>query len=317
MKKNNHKFLILTVLFSAAVAIIHLINKFIAATAQLKEMLDLPHNKYFEWRFGKIHYTKKGNGTPVLLIHDILPGASRYEWHLIEHSLAKEHTVYTIDLLGCGSSDKPGITYTNFLYVQLICDFIKEIISEKTDIITSGFTGSFAIMACVNEKELINKIIMINPPKLCFLKQMPSEKHRLLKFFLEIPVFGTLVYHMIVSRESIDNLFIEHFYHNPFHMDQDFADAYYEAAHKGGKYAKCLYASFAARYMNIDITQALEVIDNSIFIIEGASENNAIAITEEYKRVNPSIETVIFPNSKHLPHIEAPKKLFQQLIIYL
>ena len=146
---------------------------------------------------------------------------------------------------------------------------------------------------------------------------MPSEKHRLLKFFLEIPVFGTLVYHMIVSRESIDNLFIEHFYHNPFHMDQDFADAYYEAAHKGGKYAKCLYASFAARYMNIDITHALEVIDNSIFIIEGASENNAIAITEEYKRVNPSIETVIFPNSKHLPHIEAPKKLFQQLIIYL
>ena len=317
MKKNNRKLLILTMLFSSAVVVIHLINKFISAAAQLKEMLDLPTKKYFEWRFGKIHYTRKGSGSPVLLIHDILPGASRYEWHHIEHTLSKDHTVYTIDLLGCGSSDKPGVTYTNFLYVQLICDFIKQVIGEKTDIITSGFTGSFATMACVNERELINKIIMVNPPRLGSLKQMPTEKHRLLKFFLEIPVFGTLVYNMIVSREAIDNLFAEHFYYNPFHIDTNFEDAYYEAAHKGGRFAKNLYASRAARYMNIDITHALETIDNSIFIIEGSSENNANTIIEEYQKANPSIEAAIIPEARHFPHIENSKKFIEQLKIFL
>ena len=58
-----------------------------------------------------ILYTKKGSGSPVLLIHDIVPGACGYEWNRIEEELAMEHTVYTIDLLGCGRSEKPGVTY--------------------------------------------------------------------------------------------------------------------------------------------------------------------------------------------------------------
>ena len=41
----------------------------------------------------------------------------------IEDDLALEHTVYNLDLPGCGRSEKSGITYTNFVYVQAICDF--------------------------------------------------------------------------------------------------------------------------------------------------------------------------------------------------
>ena len=67
------------------------------------------------------------------------------------------------DRLGCGRSDKSSITYTNFVYVQMISDFIKKIIGQKTDVITSGFSGSFVTMACHNEKELFNKIMLVNP----------------------------------------------------------------------------------------------------------------------------------------------------------
>lgn len=74
-------------------------------------------------------------------------------------------------------------------------------------------------MACHNEKELFNKIMLVNPPSLTQLKQMPNRKDRLLKAALEIPIFGTLVYHMIVSRDNINNLFIEKMYYNPFHVD--------------------------------------------------------------------------------------------------
>lgn len=82
---------------------------------------------------------QKGTGSPILLIHDTLPGASGYEWSKIEDELAIDHTVYTVDLLGCGRSDKSSITYTNFVYVQMISDFIKKIIGQKTDVIASGF----------------------------------------------------------------------------------------------------------------------------------------------------------------------------------
>ena len=63
----------------------------------------------------------------------------------------------------------------------MISDFIKKIIGQKTDVIASGFSGSFVTMACHNEKELFNKIMLVNPPSLTQLKQMPNRKDRLLK----------------------------------------------------------------------------------------------------------------------------------------
>lgn len=316
MKKHKHKILTLAALMAIATFIIHLSNRIIAAAAQLKEMLDVSSRNFYEWRFGKVYYTKKGKGTPVLLIHDIFPGGSGYEWSRIEKHLSLEHTVYTVDLLGCGRSEKPGITYTNFLYVQMICDFIKNVIGEKTDVIANGFSGSFVTMACHNEKECFDKIMLINPPSLSMISQMPSKKDKLLKFLLEIPVFGTLVYHMIVSHESTSTLFIEKMYFNPFHVDEDMVDAYYEAAHKGGCYAKYLYASLASKYMNTNINHALKSIDNSIYIVQGEGEFNRESVSDDYRRMNPAIETSVIKGTKHFPHVEDSEHFLEQIGIF-
>ena len=316
MNKHKHKIFTFAALMTTATVVVHFINRTIAATAQLKQLLGLADSRTFEWRFGNINYTKKGSGSPVLLIHDVMPGASGYEWNRIEDSLAADYTVYTIDLLGCGRSEKPGITYTNFVYVQMICDFIRKVIGQKTDVIASGLSGSFVVMACHNEKELFNKIMLVNPPSLTRLKQMPSRKDRLLKFALEIPVFGTLVYHMIISRENVNNMFIEKMYYNPFHVDNQMADAYYEAAHKGGYYTRFLYSSLAAKYININICHALKALDNSIYIVEGETEPNGKAVTDDYCASNPAIEVSVLKETKHLPHVEAPEAFLEQVKIF-
>ena len=159
MNRNKHKFLTFAALMTGATVTVHLINRTVAAAAQLKQMLHIFDDNYFEWRFGNIYYTKKGTGSPILLIHDALPGASGYEWSKIEDELAVDHTVYTVDLLGCGRSDKPSITYTNFVYVQMICDFIRKIIGEKTDVIASGFSSSklYSVKAYANKKRPLIK----------------------------------------------------------------------------------------------------------------------------------------------------------------
>ena len=316
MNKHKHKIITFAALMTAATAVVHFTNRTIAAAAQLKQVLRISNDKFFEWRFGNIYYTKKGTGSPILLIHDTLPGASGYEWNKIENELASEHTVYTIDLLGCGRSDKPGITYTSFVYVQMICDFIRKVIGEKTDVIASGFSGSFVTMACHNEKELFNKIMLVNPPSLTRLKQLPSQRCQLLKLALEVPIFGTLIYHMVVSKENVKNLFIEKMYYNPFHVNTEMEDAYYEGAHKGGCYAKFLYSSMASRYLNINISHAIKSLDNSIYIVEGETEPNGNTITDEYCSANPAIEAVTIHGSKHVPHIEQPESFMEQLKIF-
>ena len=68
MKKHSKRLLTAAALVMTTTATIHIINKVIAASACLKEMLDTDVRNYYHWRFGDIYYTKKGKGSPILLI---------------------------------------------------------------------------------------------------------------------------------------------------------------------------------------------------------------------------------------------------------
>ena len=63
----------------------------------------------FEWRDRRVAFTKRGKGPPILLIHGIHAAAWSYEWRNNVDALAKNNTVYTIDLLGFGMSERPAI----------------------------------------------------------------------------------------------------------------------------------------------------------------------------------------------------------------
>ena len=112
----------------------------------------------------------------------------------VRRELAKNHTVYTIDLLGFGRSEKPNLTYTNYLYVQLLSDFIKSEIGHRTDIVATGAAASLAVMACGNSPELFDRLILVNPESLLSCSMVPGKNAKLYKFILDLPIVGTLIY---------------------------------------------------------------------------------------------------------------------------
>jgi pimeloyl-ACP methyl ester carboxylesterase len=316
MNKNKHKLITLGILTAFATGIIYVINHLIFASAILKDILNSKENYHYKWRFGNIYYTKHGTGRPILLIHDLTYCSSGYEWSKLVHSLEKEYTVYVMDLLGCGRSDKPRITYTNYLYVQLLSDFIINVIGERTDIIASGYSSSFAVMACKNNDQLFGKLMLINPPLISSLNKAPDKKTKFYKFILELPVFGTLIYNMIASKENVELLFTEEYYHNPFHVDPDIADAYYESAHLGGSDAKYLLSSLIGCYINNNIYPALKSIQQDIYIVASKNEKNVTDILNQYTAANPSIETTVINHCKHLPQLETPEAILEQIQKY-
>jgi len=111
-----------------------LLNKYIQFSATSRGLTREENSLCYKWRLGNIYYTKCGSGKPLLLIHDLHFASSGYEWESIREQLSRSYTVYTLDLLGCGRSEKPNLTYTNYLFVQLICDFIKSEIGHRTKI---------------------------------------------------------------------------------------------------------------------------------------------------------------------------------------
>ena len=302
-----------TLLAALATGITYIINKFIYFVATLDNLLSNPDGNYYEWRFGKIYYTKKGEGEPILLIHDLASSSSGYEWNKVEEKLAKANTVYTIDLLGCGRSDKPNLTYTNYLYVQLITDFIKHVIENKTDIITTGESSSFVLLACNNDKEIINKIILTNPSSLVSMSKIPTKRTKALKFLIYIPVIGTLLYNILTTKRKIDLKFQTEYFNKPENIDANLIKAYYESAHIHNARPKYLFASMKGKYTTANIMHCLPSIDNSVFIFTGDGNQENKLIAEQYKDYTPSIEIISIANAKHLPQLEYPKQFTDQV----
>ena len=100
----KNKLITTTLLSASAIASIALINQCLKLSATARHVLDEPESLCYHWRLGDIHYTKCGSGHPLLLIHDISPASSGYQWSHISSTLSAHFTVYTIDLLGCGRS---------------------------------------------------------------------------------------------------------------------------------------------------------------------------------------------------------------------
>ena len=312
MKKKLKNLVLFTSLSACG---IHLLNKFLTFTATIRELLKTELGYYYEWRFGKIFYTRQGKGSPLLLIHDLTTGSSSYEWNKLISKLAENHTVYTIDLLGCGRSDKPNLTYTNFLYVQLISDFIKNIIGHKTDVIVTGDSAPLVVTACSNDETLFNKVIMINPTSLYKLNEIPSKRTKTLKLLIETPILGTLLYNIYALKTNVENKFVEKYFFNPFKVTDAYINTYYEASNLGN--AKYLFASLKGRYTNMNILHALKNINHSLFIIGGSEEEDIKTTIDNYSYYNPSIESYIISKTKHLPQLETPKDTLEQIEIFL
>ena len=287
MKKNIKHFFLLTAL---AAGTIHFVNRFINMTADIKNILKAENGNFYDWKNGQIYYTKRGSGSPLLLIHDLNPVSSSYEWCKVIRKLEKKHTVYTLDLLGCGRSAKPYLTYTNYLYVQLVTDFIQNVIGEKTDIIASNESISFVTLACNMNKDLANSIIAINPTSLKELHITTDKYASVKKTLLELPVIGTFLYNIKVSNTNITKYF------------------------RDGKY---LMASMEANYTKNSIEHALKKLETPIYVIESRNMKDAIAIADSYKKTNTGNEIVYLSNCKKYPQLEVADKVVETIDMFL
>lgn len=313
----NHKIKTVLALTTVTTVALHTINRIQHSVYTNKNLLSKDKNLSYDWRFGKVIYTKTGSGTPVLLIHNLSAGSSGYEFKKLVSELSRSNEVYTLDLLGYGLSDKPNMTYTNFLYVQLITDFIKNVIGKKTNIITSGDASSIAVMTTHNDPEIINKLILINPQSLYSCNQIPSKQTKALKLLIETPILGTFVYNLFTTKGVFESTFENKYFGNSNNIEENDILTYLEASHKKGYSSKYSFASHTARYMNTNILHALKEINNSIFIIAGSNTDNIETTVENYIYYNSAIESVSIKNTKLLPHLEAPKEVLSQIDTFL
>ncbi len=302
---------------AAAVGAIACANKVISVLADQKDSLPIGTGHYYHWKYGRIYYTKSGKGSPLLLIHDLNASSSSYEWSKVISKLSGNHTVYALDLLGCGRSDKPNLTYTNFLYVQLINEFVRKVIGTKTSAVATGDSFSFLVMACNMEPDNFDKLIGVSPCDPFEMTRTPGKRKNALKYVIDSPIIGTFLYHLGTTRCRIGGTVRSRYFYQSYKVPDAAIDAYYKGAKNEDGRGKYLLASIRSSYTNINIIPAIQKINNSICLIGGRMNPAVTDIIECYKKYNPSIEDAYLAGTNYLPQLESPDKFVELLNILL
>ena len=258
----------------------------------------------FEWRGRRIAFTRRGSGPPLLLIHGIHAAAWSYEWHDNVDHLAQRNTVYTIDLLGFGRSDRPAIRYSARLYISLISDFVHQVIGEPCVLVASSLSGAYAIVLAARDPGRFPAIALIAPTGLVRLHKKAGVAGEAERLAVEAPIVGTAMFNGLVSRRSI-RYWLEKIYADDSIVTEDLVDIYFWTSHQRG--ARHAPAAFISGHLNIDVRHALRRLSQPALLVWG--EEGAVAPVEEFRgfrAIKPDFELSVLTPAGDLPHDERP-----------
>lgn len=258
----------------------------------------------WEWRGRRVAFTRRGEGPPILLVHGIHAAAWSYEWRHTADHLARDHTVYTIDLLGFGRSDRPAARYTARLYIALLSDFVAQVIGGACVLVAAGLSAAYAIILGARDPERFPALALIAPTGLTRLNGPAGAAGDAERLALGAPVLGTAAFNALVSRRALGH-FLEEAYFDHTLVTRELIDVYYETAHQRG--ARHAPAAFLSGQLNIDVRRALRRLRQPALLFWG--EEARITPVEEirgFRALKPDFSAHILSPCGDLPQDERP-----------
>lgn len=92
-----------------------------------------------------VRYLAAGSGPPVVLLHGIGLDAAAVSWKHILPELARDRTVYALDLPGHGESEKPRTRYTTQYFQRVLAAFLDDQGIEGAPLVGVSMGGAVAL----------------------------------------------------------------------------------------------------------------------------------------------------------------------------
>ena len=258
----------------------------------------------FDWRGRRISFTKRGNGPPILLVHGIHAAAWSYEWHDNVDYLARTNTLYTVDLLGFGRSDRPAVRYSARLYISLISDFVDRVVGDPCVLVATSLSGAYAIVLGARDPQRFPAVALVSPTGLVRLNRTSGIAGEAGQLAVYAPIVGTAMFNALVSRRSIRS-YLEKTYADDSIVTDELVEIYYWTSHQRG--ARHAPAAFISGHLNIDVRQALRRLSQPALLIWGEEGTTPpVEESRSFRAIKPDIEMAVLSPAGDLPHDEQP-----------
>jgi pimeloyl-ACP methyl ester carboxylesterase len=299
-------------LTAVAVGAAALANAYIVyKTPPLLSALEGGEVRYFPTPDGDLFYKKRGTGPALLLIHGIGAGASSFEFRHIWKELAESHTVYALDLLGFGKSDKPSIAYNDEVFIGIISDFCKGVIGVgdgrgECDVIATSLSAAYVIALSQRDPSLFHRLVLVCPTGIEELAAAPNVGSAACRTLLKTPVMGASFYNTLTSRGAIRKYLADNIYSDAGKVTSEVVDTYYTAAHQPG--AENVLPYFLSGYMNINVQELFKgVVDLPLLVWGRDAKESSVSQSEDFLVSNPNAKLEVVENAGMLPHDEQPE----------
>lgn len=301
-----------TVAASAGMAALAAVNAAIRRSAAEPEEGALGGQpRLFAWKHGRIFYKEAGaekTAVPLLFIHGVGAGASTFMWRKNFDALSQDFHVYAIDLLGFGFSDKPAhVPYSADLYVELIADFIRDVIGQPARLVANSLGAAYAVRAATGHSSLVESLMLISPTGADNLRARPGMTGAAFYGLLQSPVLGTSFYNVMASERSIRDYARKHLFYDRRRVTDRLVANYYATSHQPG--AQHAVAAFLSGYLNTDIRSAFARLDQPVTLVWGKQDqSNPLDQAVELLRLNPRATLEIFDRCRMMPQEEHPER---------
>ena len=263
-----------------------------------------------------MRYLRQGAGPPLVLIHGLL-GYS-FSWRFAMPALAQYATVYAVDLIGAGFSDRPpdldcclrssADRFLRFLHAVGIREF---------DLLGTSHGGAVAMMAAAKLRERtdisIQRLVLVAPVN-------PWSPHgRRLAPFLASRVGSALFLSAMAGRPVTHKWALRRLYGNPANIPQGTLEGYAAPSSQPGFFE---YALKIAAHWTADLRELSSAIpslaDYPTQLIWGARDRAVfVSSAEKLRRQFRQCGLTIFPQAGHLPYEEVPDEFNRVLIDFL
>jgi pimeloyl-ACP methyl ester carboxylesterase len=272
--------------------------------------------RFFNWKYGRVFYKTAGpenSGPPLVFVHGIGAGASSFMWRKNYDDLAQDFSVYALDLLGFGFSEKPASApYSAELYVELITDFIREVSGYPANVIASSLGAAYVVRVADEHPELIHSLVLNAPAGGDSFRTRPGMAGAAFYGLLQSPVLGTSFHNVMASERSIREYARRHLFYDHRRITDRLVAHLYATSHQAG--AQHAIAAFVAGYLNTDMRNAFARLAQPSILVWGKQDlttpvENAMALLQ----LNSHTRVEVFDYCRMMPEQEHPER-FNQLV---
>lgn len=284
------------------------------------------YQQAFPWRGWKVHHTVFPNPksqVPVIFVHGF--GGSIGHWRQNMSVLSQYHSVYALDLLGFGASDKPDIHYSVDLWVDQLYEFWQGCIGQSKPVVLVGNSiGSLICsVAAARHPEMVRGVAMISlPDTASHHETMPAVMRPIVQFLQTIFISSWLLYPLfhLLRHPQVIRRWVAFAYAGKEAITDELLEILTKPARERDSaraFCAILKAMMHPKF-SPSVRSILSNIRTPVLLLWGKQDRMIPAASaRQFLKYNPNLRLIELDNAGHCAHDECPERVNAELVNWI